>query len=215
LLEGYWVADLILPSAAFSEEDGTLISGEGRLQQFNKAVQPPGIALPHWQILCMIAQKLGVKGFEFSSVKEIQKEIEKVIPIWKQFSDPDQRVILTNLDHGFNNHVLEKTNHNGSTDYLLSVHYSEDTYQGHPLTFWVKGLRPLVNEKYLLVNPADAKVLDLSDKDETIVKLVGVEQKWPVKIDKNQPIGTMRVILQPGDPLAADIYPAQVRKYHV
>ena len=215
LLEGYWVADLILPSAAFSEEDGTLISGEGRLQQLNKAMQPPGIALPHWQILCMIAQKMGVKGFEFSSVTEIRQEIEKVIPNWKLFSDPEQRVILKDLDANFNEHLLEKPNHKGSADYLLSVHYSEDTYQGHPLTFWVKGLRSLVNEKFLLVSPGDAKSLGLSDKDEAIVKLAGVEQKWPVKIDKSQPVGTMRVILQPGDPLAADIYPAQVRKYHV
>ncbi len=66
--------DIGLPSAVFAERDGTFTNGELRPRQLKKAVDPPGIALPDWQILTAIARKMGEAGFEFTSTAEIRKK---------------------------------------------------------------------------------------------------------------------------------------------
>lgn len=45
------VAQVILPGAAFAEKEGTFISAKGRLQRFEKAIEPPLEAMPDWWIL--------------------------------------------------------------------------------------------------------------------------------------------------------------------
>ncbi|HMB23931.1 MAG TPA: molybdopterin-dependent oxidoreductase [Anaerolineales bacterium] len=67
---------LILPASAFTEEDGTFFDHAGSLREIHRAVQPPGEALPSWQILCRIAQKLGAAGFDYENEAQIQAELE-------------------------------------------------------------------------------------------------------------------------------------------
>ncbi|MBC7263015.1 MAG: molybdopterin-dependent oxidoreductase [Chloroflexi bacterium] len=52
-------ADVVLPMAIWSEREGTLTNIEGRVQQVNKAVEPKGEAKPDWEILSLLAGKLG------------------------------------------------------------------------------------------------------------------------------------------------------------
>jgi predicted molibdopterin-dependent oxidoreductase YjgC len=68
-------ADLLLPAAAFTEAEGSLTDYSGRVQQFHPAVQPPGEALPSWEILCRIARQLGAPGFDYTSAADIRAEI--------------------------------------------------------------------------------------------------------------------------------------------
>ena len=44
-------ADVILPAAVFAEKEGTFTNSERRVQRVRKAVEPPGEALPDWEIL--------------------------------------------------------------------------------------------------------------------------------------------------------------------
>ncbi len=67
---------LILPTAAFTEEEGTFLDHAGRTRSLHRAVQAPGEALPSWQILCRIAQKLGAAGFDYESEEQIRAELE-------------------------------------------------------------------------------------------------------------------------------------------
>ena len=67
--------DLILPMTTFSEEDGSLIDYAGRVKSLRQAVPPPGQALPAWEILCRIARKMGLPGFDFTSVEDIRAEM--------------------------------------------------------------------------------------------------------------------------------------------
>lgn len=52
-------ADLVLPSAIWSERSGSLTNTEGRIQKANKAVEPIGEAKADWETLSMLAKKLG------------------------------------------------------------------------------------------------------------------------------------------------------------
>ena len=52
------VADVILPSAAYTEKSGTWINTEGRVQKGFAAVAPPGEAQAAWRILRAVAETL-------------------------------------------------------------------------------------------------------------------------------------------------------------
>jgi predicted molibdopterin-dependent oxidoreductase YjgC len=54
-------ADVVLPTAIWSERAGSLTNTEGRVQKVNKAVEPRGGAKPDWEILSLLAEKLGRK----------------------------------------------------------------------------------------------------------------------------------------------------------
>ena len=52
-------ADLILPSLAYTEKQGTYVNTEGRPQRTQPALNPVGSAKADWEILSLIAQKMG------------------------------------------------------------------------------------------------------------------------------------------------------------
>jgi predicted molibdopterin-dependent oxidoreductase YjgC len=52
-------ADVVLPMAIWSERAGSLTNSEGRVQQARPAVKPQGEARPDWEILSLLAEKLG------------------------------------------------------------------------------------------------------------------------------------------------------------
>ena len=62
-------ADVVLPGACFAEKDGTFTSGERRINRVRKAVNPPGDAKADWEIFVLLAKKMGLKGFDFTSVR--------------------------------------------------------------------------------------------------------------------------------------------------
>ena len=49
----------MLPAAAWVEREGTFTNFEGRVQRFRTAVEPPGAALPEWEILGRVLGALG------------------------------------------------------------------------------------------------------------------------------------------------------------
>ena len=54
-------ADVVLPMAIWSERAGSLTNTEGRVQKVNKAVEPKGEAKADWEIISLLAGKLGKK----------------------------------------------------------------------------------------------------------------------------------------------------------
>ncbi len=80
LTETAQLAHVVLPGAAFAEKDGTFTATDRRIQRVRKAVDPPGQAKADWEILCMLAKRLGAAGFDFASPQEIMAEIARVAP---------------------------------------------------------------------------------------------------------------------------------------
>ncbi|HEX5439234.1 MAG TPA: nitrate reductase [Gemmatimonadaceae bacterium] len=70
------LADVVLPSAIWCEDEGTTTNLEGRVIKINKAQQPPGEARTDWQIAVEIAHRLG-RGefFQFRTVRDIWEEL--------------------------------------------------------------------------------------------------------------------------------------------
>ena len=62
-------ADVVLPMAIWSERTGSLTNTEGLVQKVNKAVDPRGEAKPDWEVLSLLAAKLGKRlGASFDEI---------------------------------------------------------------------------------------------------------------------------------------------------
>jgi len=57
------------------------MNSERRVQRVRKAVDPPGSALPDWEIVCVVARSMGCGAlFPYRSAEEIWNEVRQVWP---------------------------------------------------------------------------------------------------------------------------------------
>ncbi len=106
---------LMLPMAAFSETDGSLVDQSGKMKCYSAAAAPPGEALPGWKILCQIAQALGKPGFDYGCVDDIRAEMAGQAAERPEISSPPEWIAAP----------------------------GEHDYHGAPLDKWVAGLGDL------------------------------------------------------------------------
>jgi formate dehydrogenase alpha subunit len=72
-------AHYILPSATWLEREGTMTNMD-RLVQWRDTIQEPiGEARPDWKILVDLSKEMGFSEFNYSSAKDILKEISNVV----------------------------------------------------------------------------------------------------------------------------------------
>jgi len=70
-------ADILLPGAVWAEAEGTMINSERNVTLMQKAVEPPGDALPDWEIITRVARALGFeKAFPYRSASDVFEEIK-------------------------------------------------------------------------------------------------------------------------------------------
>jgi formate dehydrogenase major subunit len=73
-------ADVILPAAAWCEDDGTFTNSERRVSRVRKVSEPPGIAKPNWWIFKEIAKRMGHEWSSESSQDIWDNEISVLAP---------------------------------------------------------------------------------------------------------------------------------------
>ncbi len=73
-------ADVVLPSACWGEKDGTFSNTSRKVQLVRKAVEPPANLNPDWKVICNVANRVGLKGFNFNTAEEIWNEVRKLNP---------------------------------------------------------------------------------------------------------------------------------------
>jgi NADH-quinone oxidoreductase subunit G len=64
-------SDVLLPIAPFTETPGTFVSAEGRVQGFHAVVKPLAETRPAWKVLRVLANMLGLPGFQYESAQEV------------------------------------------------------------------------------------------------------------------------------------------------
>ncbi len=93
---GAEIADLILPSATYTEQNGLYENLEGRIQECKKASYPIGEALEDWKIFNRIIKKLGFKD-RIANFDELRKEVLETVPNFLEINElPKKSVIKTN-----------------------------------------------------------------------------------------------------------------------
>jgi NADH-quinone oxidoreductase subunit G len=73
-------SDVLLPISPFTETAGTFINTEGRAQSFHGVVRPLGETRPAWKVLRVLANMLGVSGFDYDTVEQIRAQA--LAPDW-------------------------------------------------------------------------------------------------------------------------------------
>ncbi|NKB37405.1 MAG: NADH-quinone oxidoreductase subunit G [Gammaproteobacteria bacterium] len=67
-------ADVLLPIALFAENEGSYVNAEGKQQNFKPAVTPAGEARPGWKVLRVLANMLGLDGFQYENIDQLRAE---------------------------------------------------------------------------------------------------------------------------------------------
>jgi sulfite reductase (NADPH) flavoprotein alpha-component len=71
-------ADILLPGALWAEAEGVMINSERNMTLTQKAIDPPGAALPDWQIIARVACEMGfADAFVYASAQEVFAEITR------------------------------------------------------------------------------------------------------------------------------------------
>ncbi|CAB3776211.1 bifunctional nitrate reductase/sulfite reductase flavoprotein subunit alpha [Paraburkholderia fynbosensis] len=71
-------ADVLLPGALWAEAEGVMINSERNLTLMQKGIEPPGAALPDWQIIARVACEMGfADAFSYASADEVFAEITR------------------------------------------------------------------------------------------------------------------------------------------
>lgn len=64
-------SDVLLPIAPFSETPGTFVNAEGLQQSFYAVAKPLGETRPAWKVIRVLANLLGLPGFDFESSQDV------------------------------------------------------------------------------------------------------------------------------------------------
>lgn len=83
---GAHAADVILPSAAYTEKSATYVNTEGRVQRTQLAVYPVGEAREDWTIFYELAKKLG-KPLPYLNLAEVRKRMVQIAPHFAELDE--------------------------------------------------------------------------------------------------------------------------------
>ena len=99
---GAEIADLIFPSAAFTEQNGLYENLEGRVQECKKASYPIGDALEDWKIFNLVLKGLG-KNDNLIKFELLRKEILNSIPNFTKLNELPSfsESAINNTSHNF------------------------------------------------------------------------------------------------------------------
>jgi predicted molibdopterin-dependent oxidoreductase YjgC len=73
------MADVVLPAAVSTEDEGTFTNGERVIQRVRAAVPPKGDSRPDWKIVQMVANELGA-DWAYSAPADVMSEIADLVP---------------------------------------------------------------------------------------------------------------------------------------
>jgi len=182
------LADVVLPAAAFAEKNGTFVNSDRRVLKVNKAVDPPGKALPDWQIVTKIARRMGKPIGNFQNESEIWDEIAKTAPIFAGISyarlekqsiqwpcpDPEHSGTPTlflekfNTDNGLGklhpvDYVEQSEKASAKYPYILNTGRILYHYHSSTMSRRNAALNHFANASYVLMHPDDAQSGEITE----------------------------------------------------
>ena len=83
---GAEIADIVLPSASYTEQNGLYENLEGRVQECKKASYPIGESLEDWKIFNRIIKKIGSNN-DLTNFDELRKEVLQLIPNFTEINE--------------------------------------------------------------------------------------------------------------------------------
>jgi predicted molibdopterin-dependent oxidoreductase YjgC len=188
------LADVVLPATVWAEKEGTFTSTERRVQWSSRAVTPPEEAKADLDIVCQVANRLGLK-FNYPDAASVLSEINRLVPAYGGITRerlniggliwpcPDQNHPGTPILHsaGFKlkdgRAVIVPVQYQPpfeepSWDYpfLLTTGRVAVHHNAGSMTRRSPSLLEREPELFIEINTADAAKLKIADGDEVLVK---------------------------------------------
>jgi formate dehydrogenase alpha subunit len=208
------LADIVLPATSFAEKDGTFTNTERRVQRVRKAIEPVGDSRPDWLITCQLAQRMGAKGFDFDSPEQIMEEISSVTPSYGGISykrleteslqwpcpteeHPGTAILHTALFSRGKGHFVplayKPPAEMPDSEYPLVLTTDRLLFHFHTgtMTRKVKGLNVFHDEELIMINPDDAKSLDITDGESVRVVSRRGRVTAKARLTDEVPVGTI------------------------
>jgi formate dehydrogenase alpha subunit len=214
LTETAKLAQVVLPAVGFGADEGTNTNTERRVQRVRRAVPPPGASKAPWEILCLIAKRLGRKGFDYTHPYQIWDEVASLAPNMAGIS-------YDRLEKGGIQWPCPTPNHPGTPimhvnqftcgegrfvplhyrpsaelpdkDYplILTTERSLFHYHTGTMTRRVPGLNKLRSEELVEMNPRDAASLGISNGEMVNVYSRRGEVTARAKVTEDSPPGVI------------------------
>ena len=93
--KGAEMADIILPSAAYTEQNGYYTNLEGKIQKAYKASYPPGESKEDWEIINLLAETINNRKL-FNDKDEIESSMFNYLKLKKEIKKPNNNNINPN-----------------------------------------------------------------------------------------------------------------------
>jgi len=182
-------ADLVLPASPSLEKEGTFVNTERRIQRLYQAMDPLGESKPDWEIITLIAQRLGgAGGWNYKHPSDVMVEVARLTPTfagvtyerlegykslqWPVAKDGSDQPLLYTKDFPFPDgkasfHPLEYVPPSEEANDTYDLHVNngrllEHFEQGN-LTYRVPGVVAITPDTFLEVSPELAAERGLTD----------------------------------------------------
>ena len=207
------MANVVLPSAAFAEKDGTFTNTERKIQRLRKALASPGVAREDSAIICDLSSRMGYP-MSYESSLAVMEEIASVTPSYCgiNYQRLEQGGIFwpcTGTDHPGTPclHMDQFTCGLGvfhAIDYIPPDELPDEKfplylttgrllYQYHTGTMTMKspGLNAIAPECFVEISPEDAKNYNVKDRSLLRVTSRRGEIKARARISEQSKPGTV------------------------
>ncbi len=193
-------ADLVLPVAAFAEQEGTITNLEGRVQKVNRMRPAPGNARPLWSIIEDLAAAMG-SHLGLVSAEAIAKEIATLDAyqgITHDALEWDHRDGMVVTGQPFD-HIPVAIEGHAAPGAQFTLHVGRVMYDDGVRLRHSPSLAPLAPGPVAYLNPSDAPGLGLRDEAEAELVTAHGEGTFTVSLDAGTPSGVIYVPFnQPG-----------------
>jgi NADH-quinone oxidoreductase subunit G len=177
-------ADVLLPIAPFTETSGSFMSMEGRVQSFEAVTKPLGECRPAWKVLRVLANTLGLQGFDYNSSEEVKNAIfggeKPSTVVWRSLNNNLKE--LVEIEVKIKSPGLQRVG-------------EVPQYESDPI---VRRSAPLQKTKYNIkpmarMNADDMRELDLREGDTVLAKQDKGSAILTVSLDSHVAKGCVRV----------------------
>jgi len=180
------LADVVLPAASFAETDGTITNTERRVQRVRKAVEPPGVARDDWRIVAELSTRLGYP-MSYDDVSQVWDEMAAQTPpfagiSYERLEGDGIQWPCPAPDHPGTQYLHSELWEGKQTAYFRPVGYTPPAeqpdeefplvlttgrrlpaYHTHTQTGRSPGIRLLLPEETVEINPTDGQRLGIED----------------------------------------------------
>jgi predicted molibdopterin-dependent oxidoreductase YjgC len=199
LTETARLADVVLPACSYSEKAGTFTNSEGFVQKVRPGIEPVGDSRPDWEILSALSVMMGYP-LEYGDAKEILKEIRAVLPGYRVLgatAEPahvDATAVERYVITGFAEDLSARYSAGAepkTSGHRWSLTIGQTLFHSGSMSTKAQGLLELQKEGKLIMNPADAQRLGITEGGRVRLTSTSGEATVPVTILGRIPEGTL------------------------